>query len=65
MDNLSLFNNDCDAGMVPHICLDGHGSRFDANFLEYINDKSHKWIVCLVASGRIIQAAWEVQDNIE
>ena len=56
MDNLSLFNNDCDAEMVPFICLGGHGSRFDVNLLEYINDKSHKWNVCLVASGKIIQA---------
>ena len=47
LDNLSLFNKDCNTGMVPFVLLDGYDSRFDVRFLEYINDKSHKWNVCL------------------
>ena len=52
LDNLSLFNKYCDTGMIPFVLLDGHGSRFDVKFLEYMNNKSHKWNVCLGAPYR-------------
>ena len=47
--------------MTPFVLLDGHGSRFDLEFLEYVNDPKHKWNVCLgVPYGT---ALWQVADS--
>ena len=48
MDNCHLF--DRTDGVLPFLLLDGHGSRFELPFLEYINDmgeEGHKWRVCI------------------
>lgn len=47
MNNLRLFHDDHENGLTPFMLLDGHGSRFDVQFLEYINDSTHKWTMCL------------------
>ncbi len=31
----------------PFLLLDGHGSRFEIPFLNYINDPASKWTVCI------------------
>ncbi len=45
MDSLNLF--DRSDGIPPFLLLDGHGSRFELPFLEYIMDKGHGWKVCI------------------
>lgn len=45
----------------PFLLLDGHQSRFDVPFLNYIHGEDHKWIVCLgVPYGTHI---WQVADS--
>ena len=34
-------------GRTPFLLLDGHNSRFELPFLEYICDKDHEWQVCI------------------
>ena len=48
LDTLKLFDDDRKEGRMPFVLLDGHQSRFDASFLEYINDKSIHGIFILV-----------------
>ncbi len=43
LDSLDLF--DRSTGLNPFLILDGHGSRFKFDFLEYINSNEHKWNV--------------------
>ena len=48
IDDLGIYNDDRRRGMSPFLLLDGHNSRFDLQFLRYVNDEKHKWCVCLV-----------------
>ena len=34
-------------GLIPVLIVDGHQSHLAPVFVEYINDKSHPWKVCL------------------
>jgi len=43
MDDLEFF--DRSLGLNPFLILDGHGSRFELCFLEYINNPETKWHV--------------------
>lgn len=61
MDNLHLFDDDRSEGYTLFVLLDGHSSRFDLQFLEYINNKDHKWNVCLGIPYRT--ALWQVTDS--
>ena len=45
MDKTGIFARD--TGPPPFLILDGHGSRFDLLFLEYINNPEHNWNVCI------------------
>jgi hypothetical protein len=61
MDDSGIFprNN----GPPPFLILDGHGSRFDILFLEYINNPVHNWTVCIgVPYGT---SYWQVGDSSE
>ena len=61
LDELAIYDTDRANGRIPFVLLDGHGSRFDIEFLEYINDPSHRWNVCLgVPYGT---ALWQVADS--
>ena len=60
LDELKLFDEDRRLGITPFVMLDGHGSRFHLEFLEYINDPKHKWNICLgVPYGT---ALWQIGD---
>ena len=60
LDEIKLFDNNRRLGVAPFVMLDGHGSRFHLEFLEYINDPKHKWNVCLgVPYGT---ALWKIGD---
>ena len=59
MDALSLFRR-LPGGPLPFILLDGHGSRLNLPFLEYINYPDHIWKVCFgLPNGTAI---WQVGD---
>jgi hypothetical protein len=61
MDKLNIF--DRSDGVNPFLLLDGHGSRFELPFLEYITCKDHKWKVCIgVPYGT---SYWQVGDSAE
>jgi hypothetical protein len=61
MDKLVLF--DRSDGIPPFLLLDGHGSRFELPFLEYIMNKEHEWKVCIgVPYGT---SYWQVGDSAE
>jgi hypothetical protein len=47
----------------PFLLLDGHGSRFEPPFLDYIADPEHPWEVCVgLPNGT---HAWQVGDSIQ
>ena len=63
LDDLELFKKDREEGKIPFMLLDGHSSRFDLEFLRYINTYPHKWNVCIgVPYGT---ALWQVGDSSE
>ncbi len=62
MDALDLFPREED-GPKPFLLLDGHGSRLELPFLEYINDPTHQWVICIgVPYGT---SYWQVGDSSE
>ena len=63
IDHLELYKEDRRNGLTPFLLLDGHQSRFDLQFLKYINGDDTKWCVCLgVPYGT---ALWQVADSSE
>ena len=61
LDSYNLFCRD--NGKSPFLLLDGHNSRFELPFLEYITNDAHKWTVCIgVPYGTAI---WQVADSKE
>lgn len=61
IDTLKIYENDRNEGLRPYIILDGHQSRFDLDFLTYMNDESHPWSVVIgVPYGT---ALWQVGDS--
>jgi hypothetical protein len=62
MDHLNLFPRDDD--VFPFLLLDGHGSRLELPFLQYVNTSlEHKWVVCIgVPYGT---SYWQVADSSE
>ena len=58
MDDLELFPRT--DTLVPFLLMDGHGSRFELEFLQCINNKDHEWNVCIgVPYGTHL---WQVGD---
>ena len=51
-----------DTAPPPFLILDGHGSRFDLLFLEYINDPEHNWNVC-IGCALYRTSYWQVGDS--
>ena len=62
MDEIDLFPRMPD-GPNPFLLLDGHGSRFELPFMEYINQPETMWFVCIgVPYGT---SYWQVGDSPE
>ena len=48
---------------TPFLLLDGHGSRFELPFLDYVNSEETKWTVCIgVPYGTNL---WQVGDSAQ
>jgi hypothetical protein len=63
LDALKIFETDRKNGFRPYVILDGHQSRFDIEFLNYMNDDRHRWSVVIgVPYGT---ALWQVGDSRE
>jgi hypothetical protein len=61
MDARKLFERD--TGNSPFLLLDGHHSRLNLSFLEYISNPDHLWRVCIgVPYGTHV---WQVADSSE
>jgi len=61
IDDKQVF--DCSTGLNPFLLLDGHGSHFELEFLEYINCKESKWEVNIgLPYGT---SYWQVGDSTE
>jgi len=61
IDSFNVFERK--DGKFPFLLLDGHQSRFELPFLEYITEKSHEWQVCIgVPYGTSL---WQVADSKE
>ena len=61
IDALDLFPRK--EGVKPFLLLDGHGSRLQLPFLQYINKPKDYWVVCIgVPYGT---ALWQVGDSKE
>ena len=59
MDHLGLFLRS--STIQPFLLLDGHGSRFELPFLQYITNTDHPWMVCIgVPYGTSL---WQVADS--
>jgi hypothetical protein len=67
MDHLNLFPRT--DGIKPFLLLDGHGSRLELPFLEYINDPLHEWLVCIGKPFLLLDghgtSYWQVGDSAE
>jgi hypothetical protein len=62
IDTLNVFDHN-GTGLNPFLLLDGHGSRFDLEFLEYINSQETQWDVCIgLPYGT---SYWQVGDSSE
>jgi len=44
-------------GPIPMLIVDGHQSRLDPKFIDYINDKDHEWKVCFGVPYATVLAA--------
>jgi len=61
IDSYNVFERT--EGLSPFLLLDGHGSRFEIPFLDYITNKDHEWQVCIgVPYGTSL---WQVGDSKE
>jgi hypothetical protein len=62
IDSLQVFDRE-NSGLNPFLILDGHGSRFDLEFLKYINAHPTKWNVNIgLPYGT---SCWQVGDSSE
>jgi len=60
---LKVFGVNGAAGILPFLLVDGHGSRFQLQFLHYINGMLHTWVVVIgVMYGTTL---WQVGDSPE
>jgi hypothetical protein len=62
MDGMKIWDRE-EEGRRPFLLLDGHHSRLELPFLEYIHDPAHLWVVCIgVPYGT---HKWQVADASE
>jgi molybdopterin converting factor small subunit len=62
IDDAGVFER-TPGGPVPFLLLDGHHSRLEVPFLDYIFDDKHKWFVCIGVP--YATHYWQVADSSE
>jgi hypothetical protein len=62
LDDLQVFPRK-DDGPTPFSLLDGHHSRMELPFMDYIHDPLHKWVVCIGVP--YATHLWQVADSSE
>jgi hypothetical protein len=63
LDELKIFQESRNKVIRPLVLVDGYGSRFDVEFLQYINNENHRWSVCIgVPYGTSL---WQVGDSVQ
>ena len=63
LDQLGVTQRDASTGLKPHMQLDGHSSRFELEFLQYITANETEWSVCIgVPYGT---SYWQLADSSE
>ena len=63
LDAIGIYKEKREMGMTPFLLVDGHGSRFELPFLDYIHNPEHPWTVAIgVPYGT---AKWQVGDSAE
>ena len=63
MDDIGLFCEARKNGIKPYLLLDGHQTRFELDFVEYIHSNKHPWTVCIgVPYGT---GLWQIGDSAE
>ena len=61
LDAYEIFHEEIKNGLTPFVLLICHQSRFELEFLKYINASEHKWNVCIsVPYGTSL---WHVGDS--
>ena len=61
MDDYNIFERT--ENLNPFVLLDGHHSRFEVDFLQYIINDAHKWHVCIgIPYGTHL---WQIGDSTE
>ena len=61
IDKLGLYTRE--NGSSPFLLIDGHQSRLQLPFLDYINDANHRWMVCVGVP--YATHIWQVADSSE
>jgi len=62
INRLDMFDHQ-ESGLNPFLLLDGHGSHFKLDFLQYINTDGTKWECCIgLPYGT---SYWQVGDSSE
>jgi hypothetical protein len=59
LDSFNLF--DRSSGKRPFLLLDGHHSRMDLPFLDYIHGAGHNWVCCIGVP--YATHIWQVADS--
>ena len=62
LDEAGIFPR-AQGGHTPCLIVDGHQSRLDPCFVEYINGKGHKWNMCIGVP--YATSLWQVGDGEE
>ena len=63
IDDLGLYLDERAQGLTPFALIDGHQSRFDLDFLKYINAEDTHWNVCIgVPYGTSL---WQIGDSAQ
>jgi hypothetical protein len=47
LDGIGIYKEKREMGMTPFLLVDGHGSRFELPFLDYIHNPEHPWTVAI------------------
>ena len=62
MDQMEIYER-IEGGPTPAVILDGHSSRLDPLFIQYVNDPTHRWNIWFGVP--YATSYWQVGDSSE